>query len=198
MRKVLSIIGVFGLLLFVAASAQAAVEYSVTYMGNFTPTAINNKGDVAGWTISADTTVYHVALWQHAQLQDLGTLAGTYAIPHSINDSDQIVGVSESADGPLHAFLYDNGEMKDLGAFGGVSGSAYGINNSGQIAANYDTADGKTHAILYDHGAITELGSLGGTVTVAKAINSSGVIAGQGVTSQGERHSLVYNAGRPC
>ena len=195
MRKFLSIIGVFGLMLFVAASAQAAVEYSVAYMGNFTPLAINSLGEVVGVTSDANTGYSTALLYNNGKLTDLGSLGGTYNSANGINDSGQIVGQSESADGALHSFLYENGEMKDLGTFGGISSTVYGINNSGQIVGCYDTADGGMHAILYDHGAITDLGNLGGNMTGASVINSTGVIAGVGTTNQGDRHAFVYEKG---
>src|SRR4051812_26533463 len=47
------------------------------------------------------------------QVQDLGTLGGTYSTAYGINDSGQVVGYSRTNDGYEHAFLYD-GTMHDI------------------------------------------------------------------------------------
>ena len=59
MRKFLSIVAILGFLLIAVAPTQAAVEYSVTYMGNFTPLAINSLGEVVGVSSDANTGVFH-------------------------------------------------------------------------------------------------------------------------------------------
>lgn len=194
MNKFFSSFSVLFLLLIADIQANAAEQYTVTYLGNFLPQAINNQGDVVGM-IATSKNVTHAVLWQNGDLKDLGTLGGTYAYASDVNDNGQIVGYSETTDGSLHAFLYNDGKMNDLGTFGGVSSSAYGISNSGQIAANYESADGASHAILYDHGTINELGNLGVNFTIAKVINSHGEIGGQAKTLDGELHAFFYKQG---
>ncbi|MGA2061996.1 MAG: hypothetical protein ABSG67_16035 [Thermoguttaceae bacterium] len=194
MNKYLKFVSILCWLLLSATPTQAAVEYSVTYMGNFVPTGINNSGDVIG-NSSAESGASQAVLYSNGILTNLKTLGGPENWAFGINNNGQIVGVSEITDGPFHAFLYDKGQMNDLGTFGGASSDADGINNDGQIAANYETADGVTHAILYDHGAITELGNFGGNLNVAKVINSKGEIAGQAKTADGLSHLFVYQKG---
>ena len=190
MSRLCKIAAIVSLLLVAATPAQAAVEYSVTYLGNFSPTGINNSGEVIGNT-QAESGASQAVLYSNGVLANLGPL-GDQA--YGINNYGDIVGHMATAD-ELHAFLYSDGTMNDLGTFGGISADANGINNKGQIVANYTSTDGVIHAILYDHGSITPLGNLGGSVTIAKVINSNGVIAGQGITSQGEQHPFVYQDG---
>ena len=131
MARSFAILGIVSLMLAAVAPADAAVEYSVAYMGNFSPNAINNNGEVVGVSYDANTGYAAALLYSNGQLSNLGSLGGTYSSANGINDSSQIVGISESADdGALHAFLYENGRMSDLGTFGGVSSTVYGINNS--------------------------------------------------------------------
>ena len=53
-------------------------------------------------------------------MQDLGTLGGTYSVGFAINDSGQVTGTADTADGAAdHAFLWDGTTMQDLGTLGG-------------------------------------------------------------------------------
>src|SRR4051794_34524752 len=56
-----------------------------------------------------------------ASLVDLGTLGGADSLGLGINDSGQVVGQSDTADGHTHAFLYSQGVMADLGTLGGAN-----------------------------------------------------------------------------
>lgn len=85
-----------------------------------TPTAINNKGEVAGFSdLPGDVSGgilkanFHAFLWtkEHG-MQDLGTLPGdTMSEATGINNLGQIVGVSYPSS---HAFLWQDGVMTDL------------------------------------------------------------------------------------
>ena len=82
---------------------------------------------------------------------DLGTLGGPGSQARSINDSGQIVGLSFTASGQIHAFLYSGEKMTDLGTLpGGTYSYAYGINNNGQIVGYSRTPSGQDHAFLYN------------------------------------------------
>ena len=50
---------------------------------------------------------------------DLGTLGGPASQAKAINDKNQVVGWSQTADGDGHAFLWEDGLMTDLGHLGG-------------------------------------------------------------------------------
>jgi probable HAF family extracellular repeat protein len=88
-------------------------------------------------------------------MQDLGTVAGdsgSFAL--SINDKGQVVGLSNDANGNLHAFLWQHGVMTDLNAiippsFPFVLVEAFDINARGEIvglAVDPNTDEG--HAFL--------------------------------------------------
>ena len=85
MRNIFATIGVFSLLLFAAATAQAAVEYTVTYLGNFSPTGINNSGEVIG-NAPSESGALQAVLYSNGILSNLGPL-GTEA--YGINDQGQ-------------------------------------------------------------------------------------------------------------
>ncbi len=100
------------------------------------------------------------ALAQSYSILDLGTLGGNYSEARGINNSGQVVGLANTADGNGHAFLYSGGVMTDLGALGGGSSYANGINDSGQVVGCADTAT-SSHAFLYSGGVMTDLGHSG-------------------------------------
>ncbi len=97
-----------------------------------TGTAINNSGQVAGYTgeygVSAIASLYSQGVWH-----SLGTLPGnTGSMAFALNNSGQVVGVSQGPNGS-QAFLYSNGTMLGLGTLGGNYSAAQGINASGEI-----------------------------------------------------------------
>ncbi len=114
-------------------------------------------------------------------ITDLGTLGGRFSSASDINESGQIVGVSNLlGDTVSHAFLYSNGIMKDLKTLGGTFSDASAINNSGQVVGDASlTGDTASHAFLYRNGTMTDLGTLpGGSLSQAHAINNHGEIVG--------------------
>ena len=70
----------------------------------------------------------------------LGTLGGAESLARDINESGQVVGRAQVADGSWHAFLWEDGAMRDLGALGHSYNEAVAINDSGLVAG---TAGGR-------------------------------------------------------
>ena len=48
MNKFLKAVSILSLMLIAAVPAKAAVEYTVTDLGEFSPKAINNQGEIVG------------------------------------------------------------------------------------------------------------------------------------------------------
>jgi len=116
--------------------------------------AINDSGQVVGYSYLAGDQNYHAFLYKDGKMTDLRTLGGTSSVAKGINKSGQVVGWSDNSSGERHAFLYDstNG-MKDLNSLipadsGWTIHEARAINNYGQIAATgYKEGVGQ-HALL--------------------------------------------------
>ncbi|MBG1266331.1 DUF3466 family protein [Nostoc sp. WHI] len=172
-----------------------------------------------------DLSENHAFLYSDGNMTDLGTLltrnnlsfaGSSYAA--DINDSGQVVGLSNTDDGPYHAFLYSNGKMTDLGTLsegGGNYSEAIDINNSGQVIGNSEflipyhfsgdgygsEGDGYTsvkHAFLYSDGKMTDLGTLLSEnnsslpgYSSAISINDSGQVIGYS-----NNHFFLYSNGK--
>lgn len=99
---------------------------SVVDLGNLgaqwwnTPTAINERGDVAGFAgdpAFPDGDYLHAFIWTKAEgMRPLGALPGhVHSEAYGINERRQIVGLSCDADfGDCRAFIWEEGVMRDL------------------------------------------------------------------------------------
>jgi len=122
-------------------------------------TAINNSGQVAGYTGEYSITS-GAFLYSQGVLHSLGTLPGdTTSMAFALNSAGQVVGVSQGPSGS-HAFLYGNGTMQNLGTLGGSYSAAQGINASGEIYGQSSLADGTIHSFLYEAGKMLDLTNL--------------------------------------
>jgi probable HAF family extracellular repeat protein len=109
--------------------------------------AINNGGDIVGFSVDRLTERRHAVLWTSygdGPIQDLGTLQGgasSWAL--GINNRGQVIGTSQTKDGSFHAFLWtpESGmqDLNDLVATtlppGIILVDAISINSPGQILA---------------------------------------------------------------
>jgi len=170
-------------------------------------TAINVEGDVVGWSDALivdaagnpTAAATHAFRWHDGVMTDLGTLPGgvAYSVATGINDTGQIVGVSDIANGASHAFLYHRNRMVDLGDLANdprLNSQADAINDRGEtvgwsqvrLTADHSIAQ---RAFLYSSGRMLSLtfqierkSPLSGKVrlTEATAINCRGWIAADG------------------
>jgi probable HAF family extracellular repeat protein len=136
------------------SNGQQFQRYTVTDLGTLggtfsLATSINNNGSVVGLATLAGDTALHAFLWRKGTMTDLSTLAPMDSLPfsqaNSINDSDEIVGFSEtSTPDPLGEnfcggslvclpVIWRNGVIATLPTLGGTNGQATGINNRGEV-----------------------------------------------------------------
>ncbi|HVW63525.1 MAG TPA: DUF3466 family protein [Nitrosospira sp.] len=169
---------------------------------------INNSGQVVGYSDTSDAGGFEHAFITGPNgtgIRDLGILARSgFLNPIGINDSGQVAGAFETAEGDFHAFITDpNGMgMRDLGTLGGTYSGATGINNAGQVmgSSDYIAKDGYpafySHAFITDPGGMgmRDLGTLGGTHhgpgpgyytdSYANGINDAGQVVGSSNTAK--------------
>src|SRR5262249_2472563 len=103
--------------------SRCLLSYSVTNLGTLpggvisVATAINNAGDITGYSNSMGSTTHSAFLYRDGHMSSLGELPGyPGGTGLGLNDADQVVGDGYTLD-PIkhHAFLYSDGEMTDLG-----------------------------------------------------------------------------------
>jgi len=144
-----------------------------------TATAVNDLGEVVGWSTTVSNKETHAFLYREGEMIDLGGLPGAHynpntnnipfnptlavSVANAINHWGMIVGQALTAT-DLHAFIYANGRMTDLNHLvkltrvGGRPGfveltGANGINDLGQIVGAGKYWDGRqetTRAFLLD------------------------------------------------
>jgi probable HAF family extracellular repeat protein len=147
--------------LFTGAHAVLWEKGSVTELGSLGGTmgkagAINDRGEVAGFSSLPGDSAVHSFLWTSDRgMQDLGALGSDFiGDPAGINNNTQVVGGSCDLSGTCRAFLWDQKVMADLNSLIPADSPWYliyalGINDVGEIvgfAANKSTGD--VHAYL--------------------------------------------------
>jgi probable HAF family extracellular repeat protein len=155
----------------------------ITDLGPGTPVAINERGQIAGYSQTATGEV-RAFLWQQGTRTDLGP--GT---PVAINGYGQIVG-DRWTGSILHAVLWHDGTTTDLGTLGGSRSFATAISDRGQIVGASTDVRGVQHGFVWQNGTMTRLPSPTGYArTRAVAINDRNQIAGDGCFDDCERRA---------
>jgi probable HAF family extracellular repeat protein len=197
---------------------QELVHLGPAFSNSFVSTralAINNNNFIVGdsfgyFSTASGVPLYHAFLWNPhngptQDLQDLGDLGGLgqlYSSPRSINDNQQVVGISQTGMGQWHAFIWDsNRKMEDISVIAGdpqadeVGTGA--INNAQQVVGTKHDLNGGTLAFVWLRGQPFQLvGMSFGQMGPVYDINESGVFVGSGVVPiSGENHAVKGSIG---
>jgi probable HAF family extracellular repeat protein len=162
--------------------------------------SINARGEIVGTSENGlidpvtGTTQFRAVLWEHGEVQDLGTFGGTQSSAFRINDRGQATGFAlNSVADPftptgtqIRAFLWENGHMEDLGTLGGPDAFAVFVNERGQVAGwsfidstpNATTGFPTQDLFLWEKGKMHDLGNLGGNISGPNALNNQGEVIG--------------------
>ena len=155
-------------------------------------TAINNHGDVAGFSQSAQGAVVGAVVWRNGIIMRLEGLG----VAHAINDRGEVAG-SVTSGATTHAAVWRDGHVVDLGTLGGPMSIALGMNNHGDVVGASSTANGAFHGFLWRDGVMTDLGTFpGGLFSVARSINDAGEVVGYTGAPTGLRAFLISRSGR--
>lgn len=113
------------------------------------PQALNERGDVVGWTTDA-SGVRKATLWPGGgKPVDLGVPGPSEAV--AVNDRGDVVGwTSAGGPGTRRAFLWRAGQVVHLGSLGGVHSSPVALNNRGAVVGESTTADGVAKAVKWN------------------------------------------------
>jgi probable HAF family extracellular repeat protein len=155
-------------------------QQTATASGFSRASAINDAGEVAGVTNTADSLVPLIS----------SPGRGTQRIPllpgdkcgqaFSINQQGNVAGYSSGAQG-VRAFLWIRGQgVQNLGTLPGATQSkARDVNNSDQVVGTVRTTKGDRAVLWTNAGSVRDLGTLpGDTSSEATAINNSGAVVG--------------------
>lgn len=183
-----------------AAHAAPAAKWTIVELGALgsrgsIPLAINNRGDVAGYSFATVPGLWfeppHAFLWQNGTMQDLGTHLGDppgseRTSVRAMNDRGTLAGIlgNEAAvwkDGAWSALPF-SAWVEDINKFEVV----VGVHWTG-IAA---------HAFAYRDGVLHDLGTLGGEDSTAVAVNDKGTVAGTSRMPDGTTlHAFTWRNG---
>jgi probable HAF family extracellular repeat protein len=158
------------------------LSYAVIDLGSLggttsVPLALNNRGEVVGYSLTANGGPANAFLYSRGRMTDLGTLGGAASEAISINDRGEIVGTSNVASGSaqVDAFLERGGKLTDLGPLGHTFLHMVSINDAGAIAG---LPAGGGDATVFRQGKTVDIGSLAGQGSVAYGMNDRGQVVG--------------------
>jgi len=162
--------------------------------------ALNNLGQVTGWSNVAGDLTHHAFLWDHNAIKDLGTLGGSLSEPGWLSETGVVVGGSYTeGDETFRPFVWKNGIMTNLGSLEGDPCSfATGVNSKGQVIGDSvsDCFEAFRPFLWEGSGAIVDLNDLipphpGFHLRKADFINELGEIAAHADYSNGDRHAVL-------
>ena len=167
--------------------------------------ALNNHGQVVGFSDVAGDLANHAFIWERGVLTDIGTLGGDNSTAIWINDAGQVVGIGDLPDGTHHAFVWRKGNMTDLGTVGSdPCSNVIHINASGQVVGTSTDCHGTIlHTFLWENGSMIDLSAQvlpgsGFAFVEPVAINDSGEIVGNGTLTNGDVHAVLLKPDGPC
>jgi len=184
-------------ILLVGPVVAAAQQYTVTNLGvlsglaNSYGTAINERGEVTGYSQPPMAGAETAFLYRNGTLQTLGTPSDADSVAYGINSNGQVTGYTND-----YAFIYSNGTL--YVARGLHTSIGYAINESGQITGGFtpDGCCGELQAFLYSNGTTKNIGTLGGTTSIGYGINASGQVTGYSwITGSTQSHAFLYSNG---
>jgi len=214
--KPMSKMAICSLLCLGLAGAAGAQKYTVTDLGVLSGDSssigdwINNSGQIVGcsdptaqnFPCAENTPGEHAFLWTKKKgLLDLGTLpGGSFSQPYAINDSDEVVGYSDTTESSSHGFRwFPKTGMHDLGTLaGGTFSVAAALNSKGEVVgwSDFQGSSGQPDAVLWDvNGNIQDLGKLSGSLrSSAGAINNNDEVVGTDNLGGGVFHAFYWTA----
>ena len=149
-------------------------------------------------TLLADT---HAFIWSSdAGMSDIGSLGGPTTIARAINDSGQVVGISDLADNMgSHAFIWTEANgMVDLGTAGGSYSIAFDVNSSGAVTGTTSLASGIQVGFYWSESTgMVALPQSGPNQSEGLGINDSNQITGEGYAGLFSDKAFIwdFNAG---
>jgi probable HAF family extracellular repeat protein len=153
-------------------------------LGPFSPTDINNKGQIVGTRDDASGAF----LWSRGTLVPLG---GRITFPKAINDRGQVVGMMAVDGGPDVPALWSRGTVRPL-PLDDVSD----INNRTQISGGRVSGVNGFHASVWRRGRVTDLGAAAFDRSNTYGINDRGWVLGWVFSARQYERGVLWRHGR--
>lgn len=163
--------------------------------------ALNNQGQVVGFSNLKGDQSYSAFLWSNGKLQQLEGLGGNYSDAHAVNDAGQSVGFAYFAGDTIgHASLWnEDGKVTDLGTLGtDLCSYSWAINSQTQVVGgSKPTCTSESdRAFLWQDGAIYDLNTLIPPnsplyLCCVGSINDRGEMGGYGLDANGNQHAFL-------
>jgi len=184
-----------------AQTAQYTVlELSGVQNGGQVASALNNLGDVVGRAANSGRAETRASVWNHDVLQPkllTGFSADDYSSARGINDTQEVVGASNTDTSVMPFIWTASGGMKQVPILAGDNaGQAFSINKYGHVAG-YSSGPRGARAFLWTRGVgVRDLGVLpGGTYSRARGLNDGSDVVGTSGSPAGHRAVLWTKAG---
>jgi probable HAF family extracellular repeat protein len=148
---------------------------------------MNNQGDVAGYSDTATGQTHAFAILG-GTMMDLDVPGSAASRAVGINDSRQVLIVSEDAQKHASSLIWQNGQSFPIPSLSGSDATGGAINNLGQVVGNGMAADGTNHAFAYDPAALRliDMGEIGPGSALSH-VNEIGQAVGTRITPYGYR-----------
>jgi probable HAF family extracellular repeat protein len=156
--------------------------------------AINDRGQVVGFTSDCAQSYGHAVIWQHGTVTDMGNLGGSFNSPIFVNTTGEVVGQANlPGDQTLTSFLWrEDSVMTDLGMLpGDVWSSAFAITDQGKVVLGTSCSQvnfTNCRGYIWQEGVMTDLNSL-----VKPGSTPLYVVFGNDINSRGEIATYAFN-----
>jgi probable HAF family extracellular repeat protein len=141
--------------------------------------AVNDRGQVVG----TGGTGVGAFVWENGVLRQIPAPPGmTYVHAEDINESGQVVGYANNADGSVYrAFIWtaDAGTQLLAGSLGGCCTLARGINDQGVVVGEARLSGTGAHTVVWENGVMRDIQSFASGSTFPWDISNAGVAVGQ-------------------
>ncbi|MFQ5679746.1 MAG: hypothetical protein ACE5HP_09860, partial [Gemmatimonadota bacterium] len=160
------------------------------------PLALNERGDIVGWSRTASGAV-HAFLWTERDgMRDLGTGDGLGSVAVAVGEDGSIVGRTASLASPVPA----DGRIlrRPAGPFLVVPPNSLGERRGarGGLLEGVPVAREYRAAAWFSGRGPRGLGALGGSAGTANAVGPAGHVVGLAETRPGQMHAFVWTPGR--
>jgi probable HAF family extracellular repeat protein len=140
---------------------------------------VNDAGHVVGTSTRGAGRPERAFLWRDGRMTDLGTLGGASSRAVAVNNRDQVIGESETADGRMAPFLWSGGRMRELESLPQPSSNVTtAINDRGVVLGLRQSSEPNAdmEAVLWTRTGVVRVG-----LFLPVALNDRGDVVGHDV-----------------